>query len=237
MDQYLAFYYAFIAIGFVCSAFYLFAVRKKHGMGAKETASCAFFGLFVSLFSASLMAFLYNQLILLASGGVVYSASRLRLFGILLFSPFIIKGAYSLGKKNADIPLDLHAVGTALALGFAKIGCFAYGCCYGIACEFGFVNRLTGQTVLPVQLAEAACCFALAAVLICLARKEKFKGLLFPIAQIAYSVPRFFLEFLRHYDYAVEGDIFLQLSVWQWFSVLTTLIGIAWLALARRKKA
>ena len=237
MDKYLAFYYAFIGIGFLFGVIYLFAVRKKHGMTAKDTVSSSFFGLFVSLFSASLMAFLYNKIILFASGGEIYAASRLRLFGILLFSPFIIKGMYAMAKKNADTPLDLHAVGTAITLGFAKIGCFSYGCCYGIPFAHGIVNRLTGQTVFPVQLAEAACCFVLAAVLVWLAHSGKCKGFLFPITQIAYSVPRFFLEFLRHYDYAVEGDILLQLSVWQWFSVLTTLIGIVWIVLKKKKQA
>lgn len=237
MDKYLLIYYGFIALGFVCSTIYLFVVRKKREITIKNTLVMAFFGLFISLFSASLMAFLYNELILFASGGEIYAASRLRLIGILLFSPFIMKGFYTLAKKDADTPLDLHAVGTALALGFAKIGCFSYGCCYGIACDFGFVNRLAGQTVFPVQLAEAACCFALAAVLMYLAHAGKFKGLLFPVAQIVYSVPRFFLEFLRHYDYAVEGDIFLQLSVWQWFSLLTILVGILWFAVAKKKQA
>ena len=142
-----------------------------------------------------------------------------------------------IGKKNADTPLDLHAVGTAMALGFAKIGCFSYGCCYGIVCDSGFVNRLTGQTVFPVQLVEALCCFVLAAVLMYLAHKGKCKGFLFPVAQIAYSVPRFFLEFLRHYDYAVEGDILLNLSMWQLFSVLTVFVGVVWLLLARKNKA
>ncbi len=237
MNKYLAFYYGFIGLGFLFGSAYLFLVRKKYDISKKESVLFALTGLCASLFGAILMAFLYNELILFASGGAIFAASRLRLFGILLFSPFIIKGIHAIGKQNADIPLDLHAVGTAIALGFAKIGCFFYGCCYGIAVEHGIVNRLTGQTAFPVQLTEAACCFVLATVLICLAHKGKCKGLLFPIAQIAYSVPRFFLEFLRHYDYAVEGDIFLHLSVWQWFAVLTTLIGILWLAVARRKRA
>lgn len=237
MDKYLAVYYGFIALGFLCAAAYLFFVRKKYDMTARKALITALTGLCASLFSAVLMAFLYNELILFASGGAIFAASRLRLFGILLFSPFIIKGIYAMGKKNTDNPLDLHAVGTAIALGFAKIGCFGYGCCYGIACDFGFVNRLTGQTAFPVQLAEAFCCFVLAAVLMYLAHTGKFKGLLFPIAQIAYAVPRFFLEFLRHYDYAVEGAIFLNLSVWQWLSVLTMLFGGLWLVVAKKKQA
>ena len=237
MNKYLAFYYGFIGLGFLFGSAYLFLVRKKYDIPKKEAILFALTGLCASLFGAILMAFLYNELILFASGGEIYAASRLRLFGILLFSPFIIKGIHAIGKQNADIPLDLHAVGTAIALGFAKIGCFGYGCCYGIACEFGFVNRLTGQTAFPVQLAEAFCCFVLAAVLMYLAHTGKYKGLLFPIAQIAYAVPRFFLEFLRHYDYAVEGAIFLHLSVWQWFSVLTMLVGGLWLVVAKKKQA
>ncbi|MBE6812075.1 MAG: prolipoprotein diacylglyceryl transferase [Ruminococcaceae bacterium] len=237
MDKYLAFYYGFIGLGFLFGTAYLFSVRKKYDIKKKEALLSALTGLCASLFGAILMAYLYNEIILFASGGEVQAASRFRLFGILLFSPFLIKGMYAIAKKDVDVQLDLYAVGTVAALGFAKIGCFSYGCCYGIVCEHGIVNRLTLQTVFPVQLAEAFFCFALAGVLMWFMHRKKCVGLLFPIAQIAYSVPRFFLEFLRHYDFAVEGDIFLQLSVWQWFSVLTILVGILWLVFAKKKRA
>lgn len=237
MDKHLLLYYACIGIGFLLGAVYLFAVRKKHGISLKQAVQFSLLGLCTSLVGAVLMAQLYNEIILFASGGEVQAASRLRLFGVLLFSPFIVKILYSIGKLNADTPLDLYAAGTVLALGCAKIGCFCYGCCYGIECAHGIRNRLTGLTVVPVQLLEALFCFVLAAVLMWLLHKGKLRGLLFPVAQIAYSVPRFFLEFLRHYDYAVEGDILLNLSVWQVFSVLTVFVGVVWLLLARKNKA
>ncbi|MBR6780723.1 MAG: prolipoprotein diacylglyceryl transferase [Clostridia bacterium] len=235
MDKYLVFYYACIGIGFLVGTAYLFIVRKKHGISIREAVMSAVLGLCASLFGAMLMAHLYNAVILFASDGAVQAASRFRLFGVLLFSPFLVKGIYAVGKKNADTPLDLYAAGTVLALGFAKIGCFGYGCCYGIVCEHGVVNRLTGNTVVPVQLIETAFCFALAAVLMVLIHRGKCVGRIFPVAQIAYSVPRFFLEFLRHYEFAVEGDIVLNLSVWQLFSVLTVAVGTVWLLLARKK--
>lgn len=237
MDRYLFLYYGCIGIGFVFGVIYLFAVRKHHSISVREAVFTAAFGFCASLFGAMLMAWLYNEIILFASDQTVQAASRLRLFGILLFSPIVVKLLYKIGKKNADTPLDLYATGTVLALGCAKIGCFCYGCCYGVACEHGVVNRLTGQTVFPVQLAEAACCFVLAAVMIWLVHRRKCVGLLFPVAQIAYSVPRFLLEFLRQYDYAVEGSILLGLSVWQWFSVLTVIVGILWLLAEKKKKA
>lgn len=211
--------------------------EKKHGISLKQAVQFSLLGLCTSLVGAVLMAQLYNEIILFASGGEVQAASRLRLFGVLLFSPFIVKILYSIGKLNADTPLDLYAAGTVLALGCAKIGCFCYGCCYGIECAHGIRNRLTGLTVVPVQLLEAVFCFVLAAVLMWLLHKGKLRGLLFPVAQIAYSVPRFFLEFLRHYDYSVEGDVFLQLSVWQWFAVLSILVGGVWLFVMRKKRA
>ncbi len=236
MDKYLLFYYACIGMGFLLGTVYLFCVRKKYGISVKETLQMSFFGLCASLVGAMLMAHLYNAIILAATDGQMYAASRFRLFGILLFSPLIVKGAYALAKINSDLQLDLYAAGTVLALGMAKIGCFGYGCCYGIASENGILNRLTGTTVVPVQLIEAAFCVVLAAVLMFLVHRKKCVGLIFPIAQIAYSVPRFFLEFLRHYDYAVEGDILLNLSVWQLFSVFTALVGVVWLVIARKKR-
>ena len=237
MDKYLLFYYACMGVGFLLGTVYLFCVRKKHEISVREALQMSFFGLCASLVGAMLMAYLYNAIILAATDGQMYAASRFRLFGILLFSPLLVKGAYAFAKKNTDLLLDLYAAGTVLALGCAKIGCFGYGCCYGIAAANGILNRLTGMTVVPVQLIEAAFCVVLAAVLMLLIHRKKCVGLIFPIAQIAYSVPRFFLEFLRHYDYAAEGDILFNLSVWQLFSVFTAVVGVVWLVIERKRRA
>ncbi len=236
MDRYLLLYYSCIGLGFVLGTVYVFVVRKHYAVSVKQTVLSSVLGLFASLFGAVLMAQLYNEIVLFASDGSVQAMSRFRLFGVLLFSPLLVKTLYAFAKLDGDTPMDLYATGTVLALGCAKIGCFCYGCCYGIAWEHGITNRLTGLSVVPVQLLESICCFVLAIVLMVLMHKGKLRGLLFPVAQIAYSVPRFFLEFLRHYDYAVEGDIFLNLSVWQLFSVLTVFVGVIWLTFSRKKR-
>lgn len=236
MDKYLLFYYACMVFGFVVNIIFLFAARKRFGMTMRDCVASAFFGIGFSVFSAVLMAYLYNEIILFASDGTVQAASRFRLFGVFLFAPVLMYFALKKSGMRTDFHMDLYAATTILALGCSKIGCFGYGCCYGVAWEHGVINRLTGLQVVPVQLLEVLCCFALAAVLFVLLFKGKCKGFLFPLSQIFYSVPRFFLEYLRHYDFAVEGDILLNLSVWQVFSVVTMLIGVVWLIVKIKKK-
>lgn len=93
--------------------------------------------------------------------------------------------------------------------GFARIGCFFGGCCYGIESSFGFtitensfVPGLCGVKRFPVQLLESAICFTIAAVLAALYKKRPERGgRLLPTYLCLYSVARFFIEFLRGDSY------------------------------------
>lgn len=93
--------------------------------------------------------------------------------------------------------------------GFARIGCFFGGCCYGIESSFGFiiaendfVPGLCGVRRFPVQLLESAVCFAIATALVLLYKKRPDRGgKLLPAYLCLYSVARFFIEFLRGDSY------------------------------------
>lgn len=87
---------------------------------------------------------------------------------------------------------------------FGRIGCFLGGCCYGVESDFGFTvyNNQLNPSIndvqrFPVQLLEAALNLMLFIFLAYLLKKPKFKGKLFAIYLLIYSVIRFFDEFLR----------------------------------------
>ncbi len=131
---------------------------------------------------------------------------------------------YGRYKKKQSLFLDLLAVFTPLFHTFGRIGCFLGGCCYGIACQFGFtvhgntlIPDVNGVPRFPVQLLEAGLNLIIFFVLLQLYRKKKRTGRLILIYMAIYAPVRFGLEFLR--GDAARG-FFLCFSTSQWISLL-----------------
>lgn len=141
-------------------------------------------------------------------------------------------------RLPADIVTDCAAPSIALFHGFARIGCFMGGCCYGIEWEYGvtftkaLVKSANGVPRVPVQLFEAAFEFALFALLfILLMKTNRFRGKLLALYLLCYSVGRFFLEFLRGDDY--RGFLF-GLSTSQIISILVFIGSVIFFIVKRR---
>lgn len=136
---------------------------------------------------------------------------------------------------------DICAPMTPLFHTFGRIGCFLGGCCYGIESKFGiyydnsyYLKNVHVTTRFPVQLVEASCNFILFLVLDYLYRKNKFKGNLFLIYLMSYSVIRFILEFLRGDEY--RGFLF-GLSTSQIISVGLLIISVILFVADKKKKS
>lgn len=167
------------------------------------------------------------------------------IFGGQVFYGGLIGGAIIgyiyLRIKKYDIPLYTDLMGFTIPLfhGFARIGCFFGGCCYGIESSFGFITHtnhlvptINGVRRFPVQLLEALCCFILFAVILYLYRKGKLKGRLLFTYLILYGVVRFFDEFLRGDEY--RGFVGV-LSTSQFISILIEIFAITGFIYVTRK--
>jgi len=132
-------------------------------------------------------------------------------------------------------------------LGFARLGCFAQGCCYGIASQWlgvrfalgspVYFDQLRGGSiapgatplaVLPAQLLEGLFLFGLCAW--ALQRLAAGRSHLMPVGIAAYSIFRFAIEFVRA---DVERNHYALLSTSQWIA-LALLAGLALQALRKR---
>lgn len=138
----------------------------------------------------------------------------------------IIAGGISIKvqKLPAAIATDCLAPAIAMFHGFARIGCFMGGCCYGVEWEHGitFTNSLVesanGVPRVPIQLFEAGFEFLLAGLLwFLLFKAPKTQGKLLALYLLIYPVGRFILEFWRGDEY--RGFIF-GLSTSQFISIL-----------------
>lgn len=129
-------------------------------------------------------------------GGMVFYGG---LFGALVGAAWYMK---SLNLPHNPY-MDVIAFCIPLFHGFARIGCFLGGCCYGVEWQYGVVFRnsleasANGVPRFPVQLLEAGLEFLLFAVILLLFIKNKLSGRLIYLYLLSYSVIRFFDEFLR----------------------------------------
>ncbi len=170
------------------------------------------------------------------------------IFGGTVFYGGLLGGIFAglitikLKKLDLETYADVAASAAPLFHFFGRIGCFLSGCCYGIESRFGFaaqnnpyVPEINGVTRFPVQLLEAGLNLVLFVLFYSLLKKEKFKGRLFILYLMSYSVIRFCLEFLR--GDTVRGFIF-GISTSQFISILIFVFSCFYLlgAKIQRKK-
>ena len=167
----------------------------------------------------------------IGSGFVFYGGLIGGIFGPILYAHFFKEDALPLVQAFVPaIPL-FHCIG--------RIGCFLAGCCYGIESEFGFTvhgNELLPSVNdvqrFPVQLLEAALNLMLFFALAYFLKKGMFKGRLFAVYLLSYSVIRFFDEFLRGDTY--RGFLF-GLSTSQIISIILFVCSLVYLIVKYKK--
>jgi len=109
--------------------------------------------------------------------------------------------------------MDIVAPSVALGLGFARIGCFLNGCCFGKPTNlpWGVVFPPGSPptwvfdkpiSIHPTQLYSslAGFCMVLLLLIIEKNKKKRIPGHLFCFFLVLYSGWRFFIDFLRFYD-------------------------------------
>ncbi len=202
------------------------------------------------LFASSSLNEALTYLNLIFGGSVFYGGFLGGTFAGWLYA--VIK------KLDKTVYIDAMAPLIPLFHGFARIGCFFGGCCYGIESDFGFVAHgnpyvpeINDVRRFPVQLLESAGEFLIFLVLELLYVKiwgpqlrgetkepssHPLRGRLFPLYLILYPTLRFFDEFLR--GDAIRGFVFGgALSTSQFISLILFTVAIIWLILTRRKAA
>ena len=212
--------YALIAVAAAIPVGALFcrSIRKR-GCDSEKAIVCLLISAIGVIFGGSLLYGITNMKyfpLVTKAGSFRASITLLRqIFGGSVFYGGLFGGlaAGAIYIRAKKLPFDVYSDAIAplipLFHGFARIGCFFGGCCYGIESRFGFIvtdNKLVpglcGVRRFPVQLLEAAVCFAISGVLLRLYGKNSNRGgRLLPAYLCSYSAARFFLEFLRGDSY------------------------------------
>lgn len=124
--------------------------------------------------------------------------------------------------------LDALALGTAPGWAMARIGCFFAHDHPGVATQFPLAVNYPGGPRHDLGLYDFILLAVLSAILYLLVGRRPPSGTLMAVLAIGYSVPRFFLDFLRSTDFPpVDGRI-LGLTPAQYVTPLLFAVGV-WL--------
>ena len=182
-------------------------------------------------------------LVNLPDGGLVFYGSIMG--GVLGFLAFCFRRRLNI-LQMGDIVLPSVFVG----LGFGRIGCFLYGCCFGGTCTLpwavqfpkdsvpyaaqvgsGYITdaATTSLPLHPTQIYSSITAFMIATVLMLYLRHRPYNGSAMAIGWIIYPIARFVIEILRNDEvgqFGTDLTISQQISVGLFFSGLIFLVAL-----------
>ncbi|MBN2289492.1 MAG: prolipoprotein diacylglyceryl transferase [Candidatus Glassbacteria bacterium] len=148
-----------------------------------------------------------------------YSDNPLSIFyiwegGLSMMGGILLSLAVSwlyLKLKEIDFYLMADLLSPAIALGVAltRVGCFLYGCCYGLPCELPWAVQFPAvsaagshfhQPIHPAQLYAVAYGLLIFAILLLVERRRPPAGVMFGSLLVLYGTARFTVDFFRYYE-------------------------------------
>jgi len=130
--------------------------------------------------------------------------------------------------------LDALALGAAPGWAVARLGCALVHDHPGTLTHFPLAVAFPGGARHDLGLYDAFLLGALSAVLYLLARRPRGSGLLMGVLALGYSVPRFFLDFLRAQDLPFSDGRIAGLTPAQYLTVVFAGLGLYLLASTAR---
>lgn len=153
------------------------------------------------------------------------SGSGVSFFGSVYLIPLVMPLVGRMLRLKGQTVLDLCAPCVAIMISCIRIGCLLGGCCGGWVVYIGDI-----YFAWPTQIMESIGDFLIFLWLGKLHRQRNREGQLYPLLMIAYSVLRFFIEFLRY-----STEKWLIFSAGHGFAVIAILAASLWLTIQKRK--
>ena len=220
-----------ISAGVLVSLYILTRLGEKNGVNSDQIMELIIWVLITGFIGARILYIIVEWKMFLASPArTVLSRSGFVFYGGVITGIPVLVWRIKKLKLNLWKTLDMFSVVVPLAHAFGRVGCFAFGCCYGretsswIGMKFpaGSPAGVSGHPVIPTQLIEAALLVVLFGFLLLLYYRKKTDGVISVTYLIAYGIIRFFVEFFRNDD---RGSIGI-FSTSQFMSILIVVSAI-----------
>lgn len=234
-----------IATGFLVALWLAARQAKAVGIRRDDIIDLGFYILLAAIVGSRIFFVLTNwsyyennplDIVKIWKGGLVF-------YGGLLFT--IPTAIWYVRRKRLDFwrTFDVFAPSIAIGHAIGRLGCFFAGCCYGKPAEgipwsVTFTNpeslAMRGVPLHPVQLYEAAGELLNFLVLVFMRRHQAFRGQLFVMYILNYSIIRLIVEMFRGDE--VRGFIMPGLSIAQGISLVIAAVAITSLLVLRKKQ-
>ena len=220
-------YGVMLASAFIISALLISSRTREFGIPRAQIMDFFVWVLIGGILGARVLYVLTNlsyfwanpvEIIMLHHGGLVFFGG---LGGGLLGGVFFIK------KRKLSFANITNLIAPYILLGQAigKIGCLLNGCCYGRPTHLPFAVLFPGgrEFLHPTQVYEALAYLILFLFLRALQARSAFRGNIFLLYLIFYSIVRFFIEYFR-----ADSPLFLfGLTLFQLISLAVVFIAVA----------
>ncbi len=178
------------------------------------------------------MDFIKSPLTMLGSEGfVVYGGIITGILSIYIYC--------RIRKLDFLSYMDILSPNVAITQGFGRVGCFLAGCCYGkpTHSHFGVVFpegclAPAGVSLIPTQLISAAFNLAVAAFLLFMLKKVRYRGMISGLYLMFYGIGRFIIEFLRG---DVERGTIAGLPTSQFISIFMVIFAAGYIYFVMKK--
>ncbi len=217
-------------VGFALMMVVNLKTYKRYNLNKIKTIILTLITYVAGVSGAMIMGNIYTDL--MHSKGFNASTS-VAIFGAVIFTPLFMSIASVILQEDWRCVLDMLAPGIYIILACAKFGCFLFGCCHGLECNFGIKYIELDMKVFPIQIIEVflmsliiAFCFHYA-----FKSNQYKKGIVYPITTIIYCSVRFFIEYFRYYEFEGQKHIILGITFWQFCSLLMIVISVIWVLL------
>ena len=239
---YLPTYGVLVALGFLAGLAATVKLAKRSGFNSELITNLAVYVALSGMLGAKLAMIAFDWPDYLANPGRIFSMETLQAAGVFQGGLILALVTAFFYMKKQGLPFlatsDAFAPGVAIGHAIGRLGCFAAGCCWGVACDLPWAvtfhdpvaNGLTGVplevALHPTQLYESFAEFALFAWLFQLYKKPHAPGRIIGLYLVISSALRFAIEFYRVHQQGLN----LGLSLTQWISLGLAAVGAVLLA-------
>lgn len=208
----------FLAIGTLAMLCPLLICGTWYKMRLYKCVIVAFLLTVVGSAGTYLLGFIENQ----------YRFGSRSFYGAVFLIPIVFLFVAKLLRITYVQLMDISAPAVCIMLVLMKVLCFMDGCCAG---RILFVTASGVAVSFPSQIAEMANALIISVALMLLAYKKPKRGDIFPLYMVIYGATRFILNLFREN----QTDFLFGMAPGNVWSMLSIIIGIAWLFIVHQK--